>query len=69
MRVDDFLPLRRNIFPSDRAVTLGSLNYALTASPRLGARTMYGWLPRDKGSVIFGIWSGAAMYSASGLRL
>ncbi len=32
------------------------------------ARTMYGWLPRDKGSVIFGIWSGAAMYSASDVR-
>ena len=31
-------------------------------------RTVYGWLPRDKGLVIFGDWSGAAMYSASQLR-
>jgi hypothetical protein len=28
---------------------------------------MYGWLPRDKGDVASGIWSGAAMYSASDL--
>lgn len=32
------------------------------------ARTMYGWLPRGKRLVIFGNWSGAAMYSASDLR-
>ena len=31
-------------------------------------RTVYGWLPRDEGLVIFGDWSGAAMYSASQLR-
>ena len=29
---------------------------------------MYGWLPRGKRLVIFGNWSGAAMYSASDLR-
>ncbi|MBO4168767.1 hypothetical protein LV780_06415 [Cereibacter azotoformans] len=32
-------------------------------------RTMYGWLPRDEGVGVFGNWSGAAMYSASRLRL
>jgi hypothetical protein len=35
---------------------------------RVATRTVDGWLPRDKSLVIFGIWSGAAMYSASDLR-
>ena len=41
---------------------------AARSGPRRFARTVYGRLPRDKGLVIFGIWSGAAMYSASLLR-
>jgi len=35
---------------------------------RQRSRTMYGWLPRGKGAVIFGDWWGSAMYSASHLR-
>jgi hypothetical protein len=39
---------------------------ALTACPRHGARTIYGWLPRGKGfSWHSGVWSVAAIYSAS----
>jgi putative transposase len=39
----------------------------LYLAPRHWARTVYGWILRDKGPVIFGIWSGAAIYSASDL--
>ena len=35
----------------------------------LVARTMYGWRPRGKGETVkSGIWSGAAMYTASAMQ-
>ena len=44
------------------------IRFEIPVEPRRFSRTMYGWLPRDKGLVIFSDWSGAAMYSASQLR-